>query len=88
MANQPEFGAHEQKIEYGALVGTRFFKNATSNGFTADVYIGFALGYRDYNQSYVPLDPLDDPYDSLNKSNFAYSIRIGVDLGFAFRIRR
>ncbi len=81
-------GAHEQKIEYGVVVGTRFFKNVNANGFTADAYVGFGLGYRDYQQNYVPQDPGNDPFKVLNSNNFAYSIRIGVNFGYAFRIKR
>ena len=88
VSGQPVFGAHEQKIEYGVLVGTRFFKNVTSNGFTADGFIGFGLGYRDFNKSFISPDPTTDPLSELNTNNFAYSIRLGINLGFAFRIKR
>jgi len=86
--NVATFGAHEQKLEYGVIIGSRYFKNVTSNGFTADAYVGFGIGYRLYNQSYVAPLPLTDPFSSLNSNNFAYSIRLGVNLGFAFRIKR
>ena len=70
------------------LWGSRYFKNVTSNGFTADAYIGFALGYRLMDQTYTAPDPATDPFKSLNSNNFAYSIRIGVNFGYAFRIKR
>ena len=88
ISGQPVFGAHEQKIEYGLLVGTRFFKNVTSNGFTADGFVGFGLGYRDFDNSYSTTDPATDPFSSLNSNNFAYSIRLGINLGYAFRIKK
>jgi hypothetical protein len=88
LSGQTIQGAFEQKIEYGVLVGSRYFKNVNANGFTVDGYIGFALGYRDFNKTYVPPDPAADPFRSLNSNNFAYSIRIGVNLGYAFRIKR
>lgn len=81
-------GGSEQKFEYGLFIGTRYFKNVTTNGFTVDSYIGFGAGYRHYNQLYVTPDPATDPFRSINKNKFAYSIRIGVNLGYAFRIRR
>ena len=88
VANEQIMGASEQKIEYALIVGNRYFKNVTSNGFTIDTYIGIGAGYREYNQIYSTADPIDDPFQSLNQNNFAYSIRIGINLGFAFRIRR
>ena len=88
ISNQQVSGAHEQKIEYGVIVGTRFFKNVTSNGFTADAFVGFAVGYRDFNQTYIPTDPMNDPFSALNSNSFAYSIRLGINLGYAFRIKR
>ncbi len=88
IASEQVFGAHEQKIEYAGIVGTRFFKNVTSNGFTIDAYVGFGVGYRNFDQAYQSDDPANDPFRSLNNNDFAYSIRIGVNLGYAFRIRR
>ena len=88
ISNQEVSGADEQKIEYGLLVGTRFFKNVTSNGFTADGFVGFAIGYRDFKKTYTSTDPTTDPFNSLNSNSFAYSIRLGINLGYAFRIKR
>ena len=88
LSGQTIQGAFEQKIEYGVLVGTRYFKNVNANGFTVDGYIGFGLGYRDFNRTFTAQNPASDPFRSLNSNNFAYSIRIGVNLGFAFRIKR
>jgi hypothetical protein len=88
ISNQSIFGAQEQKIEYAAVVGTRFFKNSTVNGFTIDTYIGFGVGYRDFSKLYETTDPADNPFNSLNSSSFSYSIRIGVNLGYSFRIRK
>ena len=88
IASEPIRGANEQKIEYGVIVGTRYFKNVTSNGFTVDGFIGFGIGYRDFNQTFIPADPTNDPFASLNSNNFAYSIRLGINLGYAFRIKR
>ncbi len=88
VAGEQVFGAREQKIEYAGIVGTRFFKNVTSNGFTIDTYVGFGVGYRNFNQVYQSDDPQTDPFRSLNANNFAYSIRLGVNLGYAFRIKR
>lgn len=88
ISNEQVEGASEQKIEYGLLVGTRFFKNVTSNGFTADGFVGFGIGYRDFNKTFSTTDPTTDPFNSLNSNSFAYSIRIGINLGYAFRIKR
>jgi antitoxin component YwqK of YwqJK toxin-antitoxin module len=88
ISNQQVKGANENKIEYGLIIGTRFFKNVTSNGFTVDGFIGFGVGYRDFNQLYTAADPMNDPFSTLNSNNFAYSIRLGINLGFAFRIKR
>lgn len=88
ISGQSIFGASEQKYEYALIVGNRFFKNVTTNGFTADGYIGFGAGYRNYNQSFISSDPTTDPFRSLNQNNFSYSIRIGISLGFAIRIKR
>ena len=81
-------GAQESKYEYALLVGLRYFKNRRENGFALDVYAGFAAGYRDYQQSYEAPDPSMDPFSSLNKNNFAYSVRLGVNLGFVLGGRR
>lgn len=75
-------GAIENKYEYALMVGVRYFKNRRENGFTMDGFAGFAAGYRDFNQTYVPADPGSDPFSGLNSNNFAYSIRLGVNLGF------
>ena len=78
-------GAWESKYEYAGLVGIRYFKNRRENGFTVDGFVGFALGYRDYRQSYEPSGTDGDPFAGINQNNFAYSIRIGVNLGFVMR---
>jgi antitoxin component YwqK of YwqJK toxin-antitoxin module len=88
IAGQQVHGAQQQKIEYAAIIGSRYFKNVTANGFTADAYVGFGVGYRLYDQSFVSTDPVNDPFNEINSNNFAYSIRIGVNLGYAFRIKR
>ena len=81
-------GARESKYEYAVLVGMRYFKNKRDNGFTLDAFAGFAAGYRDFNQTYVPTDPANDPFSSLNSNNFAYSVRLGLNLGFVIRSKR
>ena len=78
-------GAWESKYEYAGLIGIRYFKNRRESGFTVDAFVGFGLGYRDYQQSFEPTNPENDPFATINSNNFAYSIRIGVNLGFVMR---
>ena len=80
-------GAMESKYEYAMLVGIRYFKNRRENGFTVDVFAGFGVGYRDFNQTYVPANSSNDPFSGLNSNNFAYSIRLGFNLGFVIGSR-
>jgi len=81
-------GATESRYEYALLVGMRYFKNRNDRGFTLDTFIGFGLGYRDYNQTYVPPDPTTDPFAEITSRPFSYSMRVGVNLGFAFKAQK
>jgi len=85
---EPQHGANESKYEYGLLAGTRYIKKHRGKGLTIDFYVGFALGYREFNRKIFFAEGTIDPFDDIHKENFSYSLRLGLNLGYAFNITK
>ena len=81
-------GAIESKYEYAGLIGFRYFKNEQDNGFTIDVFLGGAIGYRDFRETYSTINNLVDPFKNLNSSSLSLSLRAGFHLGYTFKTRK
>ncbi len=80
-------GGIESKYEYAVLIGVRYFKNMQDNGFTADVFLGAGMGYRNFKDTYSTIN-LNDPFKNLNTNSLSLSLRAGFHLGYTFKTRK
>lgn len=79
---------NEKKYEYSIFVGNRFFKSPNEGGMTLDTYIGVGMGYRYYTQDYISTEENLQYFDDLPTSPVSFAFRLGINLGFAIRVRR
>jgi len=86
--NIPSLGVTETKYEYAILVGVRYFKYKQDNGFTADVFLGAATGYRDFDQTFQTTNNFVNPFSNLNSNMLSISLRAGFHLGYTFKTRK
>jgi uncharacterized protein len=77
------FGAVEQRIEYGPLLGYRLMKKNNARGFTIDAFMSANVGYRgfDVESTYSPY------FDKVHKSRMSSSFHIGLNFGNVFSFR-
>ncbi|NJM94024.1 MAG: membrane-binding protein [Cytophagales bacterium] len=73
--------AQENRVEYLLTLGTRWVQNATSPGFTLDIYFSLGLGYRHF--------ALSQPegrasFASLGQSPLHVPWRLGFNIGYVF----
>jgi len=76
------FTADEQRFEYGLYVGDRFIKDAGKGGFTLDIFVGLAVGYRSFNRDYDEGSEASLFFDELNQSNISTQFNFGLLFGF------
>lgn len=81
-------GAYESKYEYAGLIGFRYFKNEQDNGLSVDIFLGGAIGYRDFRETYSTINNLIDPFKNLNSNTLSLSLRAGFHLGYTFKTRK
>jgi antitoxin component YwqK of YwqJK toxin-antitoxin module len=71
--------ATEQRAEYGVLLGTRLMQQNDRDGFTIDAYLGYGLGFRNFDA-----DPLyENVFVNVNQRQLSHGVRFGLNLGFA-----
>lgn len=71
--------ASEQQAEYGLLLGTRLMQKNDGDGFTIDGYLGYGLGYRNFD-----VDPMfKSIFGNLNQRHFSQTFRFGINFGWA-----
>ena len=89
---QYEVQSIENKIEYSILIGDRWLRifgerwsvDAKKNGFTLDTFLGFGIGYRDFEKKYNDNEFYDKIFQDLRQEKFAYALRLGINIGYAF----
>ena len=79
---------NESKYEYSLFIGNRFFKAPEEGGMTLDAYIGAGIGYREYSKNFEPSEQNVQFFDDLPTSNISFAFRLGLNLGFAIRVKR
>ncbi|HYG01274.1 MAG TPA: toxin-antitoxin system YwqK family antitoxin [Chryseosolibacter sp.] len=77
------FGASEQRVEYGPILGYRLMKKNNGEGFTIDVFISANLGFRVFDvdanhQSY---------FENVNQSTVSTGFNFGFNFGRVFSFR-
>ena len=83
-----ELSQVETKYEYSLFVGTRYFTNPKEGGVTFDAYIGAGLGYRGYTTNFDPTADNQQYFSELPSSNLAVAFRLGLNMGFAIRVKK
>lgn len=77
------FGAVEQRIEYGPLLGYRLMKRNNAKGITIDTFISGNIGYRAFD--------VDDQYKSyfedIKQSKLSATLHFGLNIGHVFSFR-
>lgn len=77
--------ASEQRAEYGILTGARLMQRRDRDGVTIDAYVGYGLGYRQFEV----FDPLfEGVFSNVKQGNFSQTFRFGLNIGFAFSFSR
>jgi antitoxin component YwqK of YwqJK toxin-antitoxin module len=67
------------------IFGDRLLKDAKKRGWTADLFGGIGIGYREIKKNYQSSVLKDAYFSSLNTSKIAFPIiRIGVSVGYLF----
>ena len=79
---------NETKYEYSVFVGNRFFKSPKEGGMTLDTYIGAGIGYRNYSKDYQETQENTQYFSNLPTSPVSFALRLGINLGFAIRVKR
>ena len=79
---------NEKKYEYSLFIGNRFFKSPKEGGMTLDTYIGAGIGYRYYTQNFTTTEDNLQYFDDLPTSPVSIAFRLGINLGFAIRVKR
>jgi antitoxin component YwqK of YwqJK toxin-antitoxin module len=71
--------ASEQRAEYGVLIGSRLMKDNGGDGFTIDGYLGYGIGYRNFD-----VDPIyRSIFANVNQRHLVQTFRFGLNFGFA-----
>lgn len=77
------FGASEQRIEYGPLLGYRLMSKNNGEGFTIDAFISANFGFRIFDVD----DTHKTYFTSLKQSTIATSFNFGFNFGRVFSFR-
>jgi hypothetical protein len=78
----------ENRYEYGAFVGTRFIKDETRGGLTADIWVGINVGFRTTEDRYTPGPYSNNLLNDVNRDMFAIRANFGITIGFLGPIKR
>jgi uncharacterized protein len=82
--------AKETKFEYSVLIGNRWMTlygerwRRNSVGVTIDTFMGLGIGYRFYQEQFPATPEYQDIFKGVNQSKFAFSPRLGINIGFIF----
>jgi antitoxin component YwqK of YwqJK toxin-antitoxin module len=76
----------ENKVEYSILVGNRISRDSKKEGWTADIFFGLGVGYRDINNSWQGHSNYEDRYfKDVNDHFYAIPVRFGINVGYIFK---
>ncbi len=80
----------ELKLEYSVLFGNRLTRDASSRGWTIDIFAGLGVGYRFLNEKFSGTDPAYNNYfNSIRNNHLTVPIRLGVNFGYSLnRMKR
>jgi len=78
--------------EYSLMIGNRWMRvfgerwrtDSKQNGITVDTFLGFGIGYRDFEKKYSSNELYDDIFKDLRQEKLAYAIRFGINIGYVF----
>jgi antitoxin component YwqK of YwqJK toxin-antitoxin module len=77
------FGAIEQRIEWGPLMGYRVMKRNNAKGFTIDTFLSLNIGYRGFDVD----ENFAHYFEDINQSKVVTSIHFGLNFGHVFSFR-
>jgi len=80
--------ADEQRIEYGFFIGDRIIKAPDQGGFTLDLFLGVAVGYRIYEENFESQPEISNLFEDVNQSQVSTNFRFGVNIGFMGPVRK
>lgn len=77
--------AHEYNYAYTFQFGNRILKTSrTKTGITFDIYIGVGIGYRVFQESYLPTIENEQIFESINQKEIFVPTRLGFTFGYLF----
>lgn len=82
--------ADELKLEYSILFGNRLTKDASTKGWTADLFVGLGVGYRFVNERFDEANGAYNSYfETIRENRLTIPIRVGLNMGYALnRLKR
>jgi hypothetical protein len=72
--------SNELKAEYGVLLGGRLMQRNGGDGFTIDAFVGYAVGYRQFDVEQL----YSEVFKDINKDKFSQTFRFGLNFGYSF----
>jgi hypothetical protein len=78
------------KLEYSVLFGNRLTRDASSKGWTIDLFVGLGFGYQFMNERFDAGNvTYQELFDDVHSNRLTIPIRLGVNFGYALnRLKR
>jgi hypothetical protein len=79
---------NEDVFSYSIVAGNRIMESHANKGFTLDIWGGIGVGYRYITKNWTDIPAVDRGYSSVNQSELAVPIKLGITVGYVFKYNR